>query len=325
MKSETLIPREVPPKMVEPNTYRAPYVDWAAIFAGSAFALAVSFVLITFGSSLGLSLSSPYEGEGMSASWLAIAAGIWFVWVMINAFGVGGYLAGRMRRRAGDATQGEVEVRDGTHGLMVWATGVLVSTVLAATGAGSLLIAGTAAVGTATEIATEAASSDYFANLMLRGGTISAPQAEQSDAGTSAADDAETAVTSGRQPARQTTSAVSVEPAVQQQIASIIARSAASGELAERDRSYLAQLVAANSDLDETAARARVDEVTAEIDNARAAVLAAAEKARVAGVIIGFIVAATLLISAAVAFFAAAAGGRHRDEGLGLDVFTLRR
>lgn len=144
-------------------------IDWAAILAGGVVALAMSFLLISFGAGLGLSLTSPYHGEGVSAAWLAIAAGIWFAWVMVSGFGAGGYLCGRMRRRARDAIGDEVVARDGTHGLMVWATGALVSTVLAATGMGGLLGAGSSAVGTATDIAAEVASSDYFANVMLRG------------------------------------------------------------------------------------------------------------------------------------------------------------
>jgi hypothetical protein len=111
---------------------------------------------------------------------------------------------------------------------------------------------------------------------------------------------------------------------VQQQIASIIVRSAASGEMAERDRDYLSRVVASNTGLDPDQARTRVDEVTAEIDAARDDALAVAETARVAGVVFGFIVAATLLIGAVAAFFAAAAGGRHRDDGLGFDIFTAR-
>ena len=55
----------------------------------------------------------------MSAFWLAIAAGIWFAWVMVTSFGAGGYLAGRMRRHAGDAKPDEVKLRDGAHGVLV--------------------------------------------------------------------------------------------------------------------------------------------------------------------------------------------------------------
>lgn len=325
------------------------YLDWPAIIAGGIFALAISFLLLSFGASLGLSLSSPYSNEGVSASWLAIAAGIWFAWVMVTSFGAGGYLAGRMRRRAGDATADEVETRDGAHGLMVWATGALVSMILAASGVGGLVSAGASAVGsaagTATDVASGAISSDYFANVMLRT-TVAEPatSANTNDATTSDVPttvDPQTAETAGdteratdgiapatepnRQPAQTNTPSPNIDPAVQQQIASIITRSVANGEIAERDRSYLVQLVAANSDMDAEAARNRVDEVTAEIEDARTAAIDAVEKARVAGVVFGFIAAATLLIGAIAAFFAATAGGHHRDEGLGLAVLTTRR
>lgn len=273
------------------------YVDWPAIIAGGVFSLAISFLLITFGAGLGLSLTSPYSGEGVSAAWVAIAAGIWFAWVMVTGFGAGGYIAGRMRRKAGDATPSEVEARDGIHGLLVWAAGALIGTMMAASGVGGLLNAGATTTATVVEAVGDTASSDYFADLILR----------------------DTAVATGDEPAAVT------DPAIQRQVATILARSAVDGDMAERDSAYLAQIVAANSTLDEAAARARVDEVNAEIAQVRDDAVEAVETARVAGVVFGFIAAATLLIGAVAAFFAAAAGGRHRDEGLGLDVLTVRR
>ena len=328
MRSDDLTPRPIPAETAKPAAAEGSYVDWAAILAGAVFALAISFLLLSFGATLGLSLSSPYRGEGMSAAWLAIAAGIWFAWVTVSAFGAGGYLSGRLRRRSGDAKPDEVEVRDGAHGLMVWATAMLVSTALAASGVGGLVSAGTSAAGsvaeTATEVAGDAASSEYFANLMLRNG-VRQPATGAPDGDRTPAPDADRSPTPGQQPAQQTTDVAGIDPAVQQEIAGIVARSAAGGEMVERDRTYLAQLVAANTGLDAEEARARVDEVNAEIDEARAAALAAVERARVTGVVFGFIAAATLLIGAAAAYFAAAAGGRHRDDGLGLDVVIARR
>jgi hypothetical protein len=307
MRNITMISDNAPSRNItgttpSPVVAEGSYVDWAAILAGGIFALAVSFLLVSFGASLGLSLTSPYRGEGVSAAWLAIAAGIWLVWVMVSGFGAGGYLCGRMRRRAGDANPDEVEARDGIHGLMVWATGALVGTVLAASGAGGFISAGTSAIGTVSDMAGEALSSDYFADVMLRDGSA-----------------ANTAQDAGQQPAQD------VAPAVRQEIATIITRSVTTGEMVERDRSYLAQVVAANSDLDQAAARTRVDETIAEIDAARDAARDVAEKGRIAGVVFGFIAAATLLVGAVAAFFAAVAGGHHRDQGLGFDVLTARR
>jgi len=333
-------PNPFPAARSAEETTTGSYLDWPAILAGAVFALALGFLLISFGASIGLSLASPYRGEGVSASWLAIAAGIWFAWVMVTSFGAGGYLAGRMRRRAGDATAPEVEVRDGAHGLLVWATGVVVSSFLAAMGAGGLIGFGASAVGSASELATEAvgaADSEYFANVMLRG-VDATGQPGQADTTTgaqvgtgapvptdAATADAPTPALQSTQATQQTATPRAIDPAVQQQIATIILRSVASGEMAERDRSHLAWVVAANTGLDPTEARARVDEVNAEMDAARAQALAAVERTRVAGVVFGFIAAATLLIGAVAAFFAATAGGHHRDEGLGFDVFATRR
>lgn len=306
MISDPLPPRQATIAMAATSRSDGSYIDWAAILAGGVLALAISVLLISFGAGLGLSLTSPYRGEGVSAAWVAIAAGIWFAWVMVSGFGAGGYLAGRMRRRAGDATAAEVEARDAMHGLMVWATGLVAGAVLAAMGVGGLMTAGSAAVGKGIDVATEAASSDYFANLMLRGAILD-PAVQPTD---------------GTAPT-PTQAAATVDPAVQSQIAAILVRNAASAEMSGRDSSYLAQVVAANTDLNPTEARARVDEVNAEIAKARADALAAVEKARVAAVVFGFIAAATLLIGAIAAFFAAAAGGRHRDAGLGFDLVAV--
>jgi len=305
MISENTPPQQVSTAAPAPVTSDGSYLDWGAILAGSVFALAISFVLISFGASLGLSLTSPYRGEGVSAAWLAIAAGIWFAWVMVTGFGAGGYVAGRLRRKAGDATPDEVEMRDGGHGLMVWATGALISTVLAASGVGGLVSSGSSAAGTAADVASEVASSDYLSTVLLRGPVQSGD------------DDAA--------PATQSSGTTSVDPAVQQEIAGIITRAVTTGDMADRDRDYLAQLVAANSDLGPDEARARVDEVNAEIDAARDTAMEAVESARVAGVVFGFIAVATLLLGAVAAFFAATAGGHHRDQGLGFDALTTRR
>lgn len=300
MITDTASSRRIPGTPSTSDAQDGSYVDWAAILAGGIFALAVSFLLISFGASLGLSLASPYRGEGISAAWFAIAAGIWLAWVMVVGFGAGGYLCGRMRRRAGDANPDEVEARDGIHGLMVWATGAIVGTVLAASGAGGFISVGASAANTVTELAGDALSTDYFADMMLRDSATDGAAAS----GPEAAD---------------------IAPAVQQEIATIITRGVTTGEMIERDRSYLAEIVAANTSLEQDAARTRVDETVAEIDAARAAARDAAEQARIAGVIFAFIAASTLLIGAVTAFFAAAAGGHHRDQGLGFDVFTAQR
>ena len=266
-------------------------VDWAAIIAGGLLATAISFILITFGSAIGLSLTSPYEGSGVSAAFLAVAVGLWVVWVQISSFIAGGYLAGRLRRRLSDATAHEVEVRDGSHGLLVWALGVVIGGMLAASVASSAARTGATIVAATTEavgsgVAQTAASSsnpvEYAVDTLFRSDN---PQALEDPAA------------SGSQAAR------------------ILAASMAQGTISADDKAYLARLIQARTGLAQPEAEQRIDRVMATLQSAVEAAKAAADKARRVGVIVAFVTAASLLVSAAAAWWAAGLGGRHRDEG----------
>lgn len=263
------------------------YVDWPAIIAGAILASALSLILLTFGSAVGLSMVSPEPGEGVSLRWVTIAAGIWFVWVAVSSFAGGGYLAGRLRRRIGDASADEVETRDGAHGVLVWATGAVAGAVLAASGVGGLLggaasTAGALAVPAAEVVERE---TDYYSGLILRG-------------------DAEGA-----------------SPEARAEVAAILGRGLARGEIGAADRDYLVRLAAAETGTDPEAAQAQVDAALAEAEAARATAIEAVEEARIAGVIFAFVLAATMMLSAAAAYFAAVAGGDHRDRGMAFSRF----
>jgi hypothetical protein len=263
----------------------AGYVDWPAILAGAVLAAAISLVLLTFGTAIGLTAVSAEPGEGVSLLWLGIASGLWFVWVTVTAFAAGGYLAGRLRRPFADATPDEIETRDGAHGLLVWATGALVGALLAASGATGLVGAAASGAGTAARTAAEAASEAIGGDVgdlvgrLTRGG----PGADGLD-----------------QNARA-------------EITGVLTR-AADGELSPEDRGYLAEVVAARTGVTPEEAAARVDAAYAEAQRLYEQALEAAERARTAGAIAAFVVAATLFASAAAAYFAAAAGGEHRDR-----------
>jgi len=138
-------------EVVERGTTEAvPHVDWGAVIGGAIFAAAISFVLLTFGSAIGLSVSSPYHGSGVSLIGFAIGAALWFIWVQVSSFMAGGYLTGRMRRRAFDATPHESDVRDGTHGLLVWALGTLLGAFLAIAGISGVASSVSSVAATAT-------------------------------------------------------------------------------------------------------------------------------------------------------------------------------
>lgn len=266
------------------------YVDWAAILGGAILAAAISFVLITFGTGLGLSMVSLEPGEGVSLRWATIAAGIWFIWVVVSSYAAGGYLAGRMRRRIGDATADEVETRDGAHGLLVWATGALFATLMAVSGAGGMLASVSSATGAAAGSASELASEqmDYFAGRMLRSeGALASPEARE-------------------------------------EIVIVLGRSLTEGEVSAEDRDYLAQVVASETNLAPEDARAQIDQVISDAEAVRDEAIEAAEQARIAGVIGAFVLAATMLVGAAAAYFAATTGGQHRDQNISFRYFGRR-
>jgi hypothetical protein len=265
-------------------------VDWGAIIAGGVLAVAISFILLTFGSAIGLSLSSPYSGEGRSLAFLGAASGLWVVWVQVSSFMAGAYLAGRLRRRLPDATVHEVEVRDGSHGLLVWALGVLVGAMLAASVATGVANTAASAVSTATQavgsgvtqLAQNANPVQYWVDSLFRSNNPQAPE----NATDSAAE-------AGR----------------------ILARGTAQGSISAEDKTYLAQLIASRTGLAQPEAEQRIDQVMARIKNAADQAKAAADRVRRATVLVAFVTAASLVVSAAAAWWAAGMGGRHRDEG----------
>jgi hypothetical protein len=265
------------------------YLDWPAVFAGAVVASAISLVLVTFGSAIGLSLTSPFDNAGMSAVGLAIALGLWLVWVQVSSFMAGGYVTGRMRRRAYDATEHESDVRDGMHGLVMWGTGVLVGALFLALSAGGAATTAATAAGGAAQAAVE-----KMANVAQ--GTNPFSQA------------VDTAFRTSRPEAGSSVDA-------RNEAMAIVARGIANGDIPEADRTYLAQVIAARTDVPPDEAKTRVDTM---VTNARQAAEEArqqAQRAKHFAVIAAFLAAASLAISAAAAFWAAGMGGRHRDEG----------
>ncbi len=309
------------------------YVDWPAIFAGTVVAVAIGLLLTTFGAALGLS-SITLDGSDQSSTLELVLTAVWLVLTLIAAYMAGGYIAGRMRRRVESATRDEVTTRDGINGLVVWGLGSIISAMLLASavsfaantagnvaaGAGQAVgavaqAAGTAVGGMASGVANAAGAvipdaakddpTEYLSNQLLRPNQVDP----------TAADPAELA----------------------QQTASIVANIYRTGEVSEEDRAYLASAVAARTDLTPTEAKARVDQIVTEAQDARqqaadaietakveaqqlaeeteAAAVEAARVARNAGILTAFVLAAASLIAAVAAFVGAVHGGRNRDEG----------
>src|SRR5215467_5767984 len=99
------------------------FVEWGAVIGGAILSASLSFVFLTFGAAIGLSLTSPWPDSGMSASIMASIAVFWVMAQQIGSLLLGGYIAGRMRARWREAGE-EAEFRDGLHGALVWALAV---------------------------------------------------------------------------------------------------------------------------------------------------------------------------------------------------------
>ena len=271
---------------------KSSYVDWPAILAGILLATALSILFLNFGAAVGLGFVGFEAREGAPAWLIAIAAASWLLWTQISSFMAGGYLTGRLRRRTFDATEEESDMRDGAHGLLVWAGAAVTGAVLVLAGVGTAVNTAGAAAGPITQAVGNAAEGSldpnaYFIDTLFR--------AEQpTDAATARAE-------AGR----------------------IFAQAAlGDGTVPDADRSYLATLVAANTGLAPEEATARVDEVIGNVQAAREQAIEAARIARNTGVIGAFIIAAALLVSAIGAYWAAQKGGDHRDRNMQFaDVF----
>jgi len=266
------------------NRDQSSYVDWPAIIAGILLASAISLVLISFGSAVGLNFLDFGYGTGPNPIFVGIAAATWFLWVQVSSFMAGGYLTGRLRRRYFDATEDESDLRDGAHGLLVWAGAAILGTMIAVGGIGAAANAvGSAAATVTTAAATTAEGAvdpnAYFIDTLFR-----------------------------------TTQPVDATLA-RGEAGRIFAQAAlGDGVVADEDRTYLASVVAANTGLTPEEAQARVDQTIANVEAARQEAIKAARIARNTAIIGAFLLAASLLVSAIGAFWAAQKGGNHRDE-----------
>jgi hypothetical protein len=101
------------------------YVSWGAILAGAVLASAFSIVMMQFGSAIGFSATNIANGDVLVTPAKLFAVGFWILWIQVMASGIGGYIAGRLRQPLENASSHESEVRDGAHGVMVWATATL--------------------------------------------------------------------------------------------------------------------------------------------------------------------------------------------------------
>ena len=268
----------------------ASHVDWAAILSGTAVASAITIVLTGFGSAIGLSLVSPFEGKGAAGAGLAVATGLWVIWVMLSSIISGAYLTGRMRTASYDGEPDEVALRDGSHGLVVWSLTVVIAALIAAGGISTLGRnsgeLSKSAVSSASDMA--AANTDYAVDGLTRG--------EQT--------------------------APVLNPETRAEISRIVLRAGTDGTLRPDDRTHLGRVLTTNVGMSQAEANTRIENMLSQAKLAIENVKLAAERARRTAILIAFLTAASLSVAAAAAWWAAALGGKHRDEKTDISVFN---
>ncbi|MCS3726979.1 hypothetical protein FHR88_002013 [Bradyrhizobium betae] len=249
------------------------YLQWSPILLGAFAATALSFVMVTFGASVGLGVTSaaPTWRDASVALW--ILSGIYLILQAILSFGLGGYIAGWVRTPAAPGGPVEhTEQADGLHGLAVWALAVVMGAVLATLlGAATLSRTPTGATSARTSAAEPLLS--YELDRLYRAGR------------------------------RAPTVDLSAERA---EAGRILLTTSSHDGLSADDRTYLIQQVVGTTGLAPADAERRVDTVIA---NAKTAIA----RSRRSTIILAFSVATAILLGAISAWAAACAGGRHRD------------
>jgi hypothetical protein len=260
-------------------------VSWAAVIGGAFVFAAMSLVLLSLGTGLGLSMGSAWWNVGAGAEKIGKAAIAWFIITEILASALGGYLAGRLRTKWVQVHTDEVYFRDTAHGLLVWALGIVVTASFL--GAAASSIAGgtttrTAYSGTAAGAEGSLPNPNaYFVDMLFRsngsiGSVATTPQTRPADASDGA--------TAER----------------------ILGHSMALGAMSAEDRSYLAQLVSARTGLNQSDAENRVSQVFGDAQQS-------AEKARNALAHLSLWLFVALLAGAFCSSYAGTIGGRQRD------------
>jgi hypothetical protein len=222
----------------------------------------------------------------------------------------------------------EVKFRDGANGLVVWAIGVVITFFVLVTVVGKIGSAtGSAAAGigsTAVGLAgptSQSPSVDYFSDTLLRPNAQNAGQNAGNGANAGAAGGAAAATApsgneangaaagqSNGQGAGQVNGSAGRQQA---QVNRILITSLSPNGLSNDDRTYLAQLVAAQTGVSQDEAQRRVDAVTAQM---KQDATQAAETARKAAAYVSFWTFMSLLFGAVCAALGGVLGGELRDE-----------
>jgi hypothetical protein len=261
-------------------------VSWAAVLAGAVASCALTLVLLSLGTGLGLSAVSPWGNAGVSATTFKIGTGLYFIVMAMISSAIGGYIAGRLRTKWTGVHTDEVYFRDTAHGFLAWAFASVLGAVLLASPAP--LLVGGAASGATQAAANSAQSSgpmDGYIDTLLRSDTAQPPANPQDSRG---------------------------------ELVRLFTTSFRNGnDLAPADRTYVAKVVSARTGLAQPEAEKRVTEVTNQVKSDL-------DKARKNAAQLALWLTASLIIGAFSASLAATEGGGLRDGTWGNKSLRVR-
>jgi hypothetical protein len=138
--------------------------SWGPVFAGAVIATAVTFLLVSVGSGLGLAMTSAHTATVAGVKTFLTLGAIYFVGSQAFGFAVGGHVTGRLMPLVVDDNE-EESFRADAHGLAVWALATVFGLALVA-------LAAFATASASTSQATTPAA--YWADKLL------APSSSQS-------------------------------------------------------------------------------------------------------------------------------------------------
>jgi len=281
-------------------------VSWGAILAGAAAACSLSLVLVILGFGLGLSAVSPWASQSASAATIGVSTIVWIAFTQIAASGLGGYLAGRLRVKWVRVHSDEVYFRDTAHGFMAWAVASLIT-------AAFLTSAVTAAVGSGVRASATVASG------VAAGAGAAAPAIQQHVDATASSDAPVTYFvdTLFRTDATTTTDIAAVA-ASRRETSAIFTNDLRSGDLTAEDKTYVGQIVAKQTGINQADAEKRVadryTQLRTSMTNAANEAKQTEEKARKAATYSSLWMFIALMCGAFFASLAATYGGKRRDH-----------
>jgi hypothetical protein len=295
-------------------------VSWSAILAGATAAAALSLILLLLGAGLGLSSVSPWAHKGVSASTFGVSTIVWLTVTQILAAGMGGYLTGRLRIKWAGVHVDEVYFRDTAHGFLAWAVASLATAALLTSVIGSIVNGG---VQAAASLAGGAANATMAAGAAATGSEVG-----KYDANGSGADSMGYIVDSLFRKDSNLASSTSTEDKIIStdtaqktapisEVTRIFISSMSMKTLPPADITYISQLVASHTGLNQLEAEKRVNDIYSNMQttkhNAEVAAKVAADEARKVTIYATLWFFVSLLMGAFSASLAATWGGCSRD------------